>query len=103
MGSEVEDAYESWLGGQESEDIADMIPLPAVRDGAHSSVGEIFALLDVPTEEMKPRALGDRTIDLGQLTLDELHKDVDGFVRVLLAAYRRSEKDKFLAPYMTLK
>jgi hypothetical protein len=102
MGGEVEDAYESWLGGQKSEVIAETITIPRVSDDAHSSVGEIFTVLDVATEEMKPRAVGDRTIHLAQLTPDELPKDVDRFVRVLLAAYRRSEKDKFLAPYMTL-
>ena len=103
LGPEVEDAYESWLGGRKFEDIAETISIPRASDGAQSSVGEMFTVLDVVTEEMKPRAVGDRTIHLAQVTLDELRKDVDRFVRVLLGAYRRSEKDKFLAPYMTLK
>jgi hypothetical protein len=103
LGPEVEDAYESWLGGRKFEDIGETVSIQRGSHGAQSSVGEIFTVLDVVTEEMKPRAVGDRTIHLAQITLDELRKNVDRFVRVLLGAYRRSEKDKFLAPYMTLK
>jgi hypothetical protein len=103
LGPELEDSYESWLGRAKSDSGSEAIEIPMVPDAARSSVSDAMAALRLPTEEAKPKALGDRTIHVAQVTQAELEEDTDRILRVLLSAYRRSEKERFLAPYATLR
>jgi hypothetical protein len=103
LGIEVEDAYESWLGRAKAANGAEPIELPKVPESAQSSAAEAIAALSLPIEEVKPRALGDRAILVAQFTTDELRADTGRVVRILLGAYQRSEKERFLAPYATLR
>lgn len=103
LGSETEQAYGDWLGRAKAENGAAGIELPKLPESVRSSVSEAMAALSLPTEEVKPRAVGDRTIHVAQITADELRTDTGRVVRILLGAYQRSEKERFLAPYATLR
>jgi len=103
LGPELEDAYESWLRRAKSDNGSRAIELPIVPAVARSSVSDAMAALMLPAEDAKPKDLGDRTIHVAQVTQGELREDTDRVLRILLGAYRRSEKERFLAPYATLR
>jgi hypothetical protein len=103
LGAETEDSYEGWLGRAKSENRDGGIDLPKVPELARFSVAEAMAAVSLPTEAVKPRGLGDRAIHVAQFTADELRTDTSRVVRILLGAYQHSEKDRFLAPYATLR
>jgi hypothetical protein len=103
LGSELENTYEAWVGRAKADNGSQAIELPIMTEAAASSVNEALAAFSVPSEEVKPKALGDRTIHVAQITADELKTEPDRVVRILLGAYQRSERERFLAPYATLK
>ena len=103
LGRDIEDSFDTWISRSRTENGAQMFDLPAVLEASRSSVRQALAVFDLPLQEIKPKALGDRTIHVAQIDPDELRQDTSGVVSKLLTAYSRSDRQKFLAPYVTLR
>ena len=103
LGREIEDTFDAWLSRVKMDNGAEVPELPSLPEAAHFSVRQALSALDVPIEEIKPKAVGDRAIHVAQIDAGELRTDAPRVVRILLGAYPRCEKDRFLAPYVTLR
>ncbi len=103
LGAEIEDSFNAWLRQAKVDNGTEIVKLPAVSEQALSSVAEALHALHVPVEEAKPKAVGDRSIHVAQVDAAELRTDALRVTRILVGAYTRSGKQRFLAPYMTIK
>lgn len=103
LGPEIEDSFNAWLRRAKIDNQFDAAKLPVVSAGAHATVAEALRALDLTIEEIKPKEVGDRAIHVAQVDPSELRTDPLRIVRILLAAYLKSSKERFLAPYATLK
>jgi len=103
LSTEIEAAFDRWFQQAKANNAAEIIILPAAPKTAEASVGQALAALEVPFQEVKPRAIGDRTIHVAQIEADQLQTNILQVIHMLLGGYLRSRKDQFLAPYITIR
>jgi hypothetical protein len=103
LGDEIEPLFDAWVLRRQSENGTDTIEIPAVPAASRGSVRDALAALQMPIEEPRPKTVGDRAIQVAEVPREELRHNPTHLVHLLLGSYARSEKDRFLAPYITLR
>ncbi|MBZ5596033.1 MAG: BrxE family protein [Acidobacteriia bacterium] len=103
LGDEIEQLFDVWLSERESANGTEILEIPAVPEGSRGSVREALAALQMPIEEPRPKTLGDRAIQVADVRQEELRSNTLHMVRLLLATYTRSDRERLLAPYITLR
>ena len=103
LGPVVEYTFTAWLqrvrarGG-----LGSIAAFPKMAGIAHGSVAEAFQDLGLPLNEIKPRLITDRAIQVAHSSSDELQTQPLRVLRSLLAGYGWGSRQQFLAPYVTV-
>lgn len=103
LGHEIEGEFNAWVSRCRMDNGTQIPELRPVPEAARSSVRHALDLFELRLEEIAPKAIGDRTVHVAQIDHGELHRNTSSVVAKLVAAYCRGEKEKLLAPYMTLR